>query len=97
MDLKSGFTQQESKPYTANEGPVSWYDARKKCLTSGGDLASITNLRTTDVGLYLTRNQKYWIGLHRNKWIWNSTGDRSRSTLELSVAWVLVMNMNHVL
>lgn len=59
----------------ASERDATWYDARKDCLRLGGDLASITDLQTIEDWSWLPENQIYWIGLHRIKWIWKTTGN----------------------
>src|SRR6218665_3989385 len=75
VDSPSSFIhRQNNKNYVASEEHASWYDARNECLRLGGDLASIVNLRPIGNWPLLTKNQRYWIGLQRNKWIWKSTG-----------------------
>lgn len=66
--------RQNNKSYVASEGLATWFDARKDCFRLGGDLASITDLRTIKDWSRLKEHPTYWIGLHRNKWIWKSTG-----------------------
>lgn len=75
-DWKSAFSyRQNNKFYVASEKDATWYDARKECLNLGGDLASITDPETIMDWSWLPGNKIFWIGLHRNKWIWKSTGD----------------------
>lgn len=67
--------RQNNKTYFVSEITATWYDARKYCLGLGGDLASIMDFREMGDWSWLSEHRSYWIGLNRNKWIWNSTGD----------------------
>lgn len=93
---KSAFSHHEEDKrhvprYVAHEEPATWYDARSNCLFTGGDLAAITDLeRMEEDWSGLKENQKYWIGLYRQKWIWNSTGDQYCHFIELAdIPWVV--------
>lgn len=56
---------------------LSWLGARNFCLQRGGDLAKFDFI-TTDIGLnmlngsWLIPSSRYWIGLRREWWTWQS-------------------------
>lgn len=55
-----------------NSVETKWQDARKACLTIGGDLVKIDSLRENNYVFNLARTYAYksvymWIGLHKGK------------------------------
>lgn len=66
--------------FVNNEEELNLVDARSRCLDERGDLATfeederLSNLQQYRSLLY--SHKQYWIGLRRNWWIWNQTGQR---------------------
>lgn len=49
---------------------LTWYDARNKCLSKGGDLATLVSVESNvDIGKLATR--PHWIGLRSSWWTWS--------------------------
>ena len=60
-------------------GGAEWFEARNKCFLHGGDLitdvqllekSQLSSFATT---LELRPDDKYWIGLERDPWVWADT------------------------
>lgn len=65
--------------YQIQKRSFYWYDARNECLGGGGDLASLETLHDANISvslrsLSLHSNWNYWIGLQKNEWRWQDTG-----------------------
>lgn len=58
---------------------LNLYDARNKCVKEGGDLLEIDNpgdlYRLREIITRIPNVNKVWIGLRRQWWAWNATGD----------------------
>ena len=57
--------------YDGPNGRLSWHEARYFCARNGGTLARIDINPQTDFSLPIEHDE-YWVGFHRNKWVWES-------------------------
>lgn len=77
--------------YQKGDTRFNWYDARNECLDNGGDLASFQTLNDFNKSvslknLSLTSNEIYWIGMQKNEWQWEDTGQPLYLSLCFSVS-----------
>jgi len=68
-DTTNYFEQRSSCFVFYSDEFLTWYDARNKCLSKGGDLATFVDVDSNvDIGRLATR--PHWIGLRSSWWTW---------------------------
>jgi len=64
--------------------PLSWYNARNRCIKLGGDLASIISA-DSNVGLTKLATSPHWIGLRSSWWTWLDGCQCDLAVINLSI------------
>lgn len=80
------FQQRCYKSYTET---LSWFDARNRCLSGGGDLSSFDFVNDSPGlsilnGTWLSPTLSYWVGIRRALWKWEGSGNLIYLRLKLS-------------